>query len=158
MEHAREARMKIGDVAKTVGLTVKTIRYYELQRLLDEPKRTESGYRIYGQKDVQRLEFIKQAKRLGLSLDEIHDVLVLHGEKQAPCVHVLALMDQKLERVDTVMRELDEFRKEMLRLRTESQVRLDQLPEGAQVCGIIERGIHAKGEYALTWLAGQRKG
>ena len=152
------ATMKIGELAKTTGMTTKTIRYYELHRLLQEPQRTESGYRLYGREDTERLEFIKKAKRLGLSLEEIRDILTLHEQKQALCVDVLALLDQKLERVETVIRELDQFRREMMRLRTESQVRLEQLPEEARICGIIERGIHAKGEVALAWLEAGRKG
>ncbi|MBI2855966.1 MAG: heavy metal-responsive transcriptional regulator [Chloroflexi bacterium] len=150
--------LKIGDLARATGLTVKTIRYYELLHLLEEPQRTESGYRLYDQADVESLEFIKQAKQLGLSLSEIRDILVLHEQRQAPCVHVLALLDQKLEQIDSIMRELDQFQRELKRLRAESQVRLEQLPEGARICGIIERGIHAKGEVALAWLEGRRKG
>ncbi len=66
-----QKRMKIGELAKETGLTAKTIRFYEGIQLLDDPGRTESGYRQYGAEDVERLEFIKKAKRLGLSLDEI---------------------------------------------------------------------------------------
>ena len=149
--------MKIGEIAKATGLTTKTIRFYELHRLLEKPERTESGYRLYGPEDVERLEFVKKAKRLGLSLEEIRDILQLHEQSQAPCVHVLALLDQKLDQVDGIMRDLDEFRQELTRLRAESQVRLEQLPEDARICGIIERGIHGKGQVALTWLEGRRK-
>ncbi len=149
--------MKIGEMAKETGLTTKTIRYYELNRLLEEPERTESGYRIYGQEDMERLEFVKKAKRLGLSLEEIRDVLQLHAQRQSPCVHVLALLDRKLEQLADVMREMDEFRQDLLRLRVESQVRLEQLPDDARICGIIERGIHGKGQVALNWLEGSRK-
>ena len=120
-------RMQIGQLANATGLTTKTIRYYELNRLLKEPERTESGYRIYGQEDVERLEFVKKAKRLGLSLEEIRDVLQLHAQRQAPCVHVLALLDQKLDQLDDIMREMDEFRQELMRLRAESQVRQEPL-------------------------------
>jgi len=154
----RQVGMKIGELAKATGLTTKAIRYYELCRLLDAPKRTESGYRLYGREDLERLEFIKKAKRLALSLDEIRDILALHRQRQHPCVHVLALLDQKLEQVESVIRELDEFRRDLARLRDESRERLEQLPEEAQICGIVERGIHGKGEVALAWLTGREKG
>ena len=150
-------RMKIGELAKATGLTTKTIRYYELHRLLEDPQRTESGYRVYGEADVERLEFVKKAKRLGLSLEEIREILILHEQSQAPCVHVLALLDRKLDQLDNTMREMDEFRQQLMRLRVESQVRLEQLPDDARICGIIERGIHGKGQVALTWLEGSRK-
>ena len=150
--------IKIGELAKSTGLTAKTIRYYELLRLLDEPERTESGYRMYGEADVERLEFVKKAKRLGLSLEEIRDIIQLHAQRQAPCVHVLALLDRKLDKLDDIMREMDDFRQELMRLRVESQVRLEQLPDDASICGIIERGIHGKGQVALTWMEGHSKG
>ena len=150
--------MKIGELAKATGLTTKTIRYYELNRLLEEPRRTDSGYRLYDSEDVERLEFIKKAKSLGLSLAEIRDILLLYEQRQSPCVHVLALLDRKLEQVDKMISELDEFRRELLRLRLESQERLEQLPEESRICGIIERGIHRKGELALTFMEGRNKG
>lgn len=153
----RRGVMKIGELARATGLTAKTIRYYELLGLLEEPRRTESGYRLYGQEDVEWLDFIKKAKRLGLTLDEVRDILTLHKQRQAPCLHVLALLDQKLERIDGVIRELEEFRRELARLRAESQARLEELPEEARICGIVERGIHARGEVALAWLEGRRK-
>lgn len=154
---ARQDGMKIGELAKATGMTTKAIRYYELLGLLKEPRRTDSGYRLYGEADVDRLEFIKQAKRLGLSLEQVREVITLHEQRQAPCVHVLALLDQKVEQVDAILKELRIFRKELVRLREESQARFDQLPEEARICGIIESGIHTKGEVALAWLEGRDK-
>lgn len=153
----RQREMKIGELAKISGLTTKTIRYYELHRLLDEPQRTMSGYRLYGQGDVERLEFIKKAKRLGLSLEEIRDILDLHKHRQVPCAHVLALLEQKMAQVDALMKDLAEFRNELTLLRDESRARLEQLPAESRICGIIERGIHAKGELALAWLEKGRR-
>ena len=144
--------MRIGELAKRTGFSTKTIRYYESRGLLAEPERTDSGYRLYTERDVELLRFIEKAKRLGFSLDDIGDILVLDQQKQRPCVHVLALIDQKLHQVDDVLRELDEFRRELALLHKESSAQLEQLPEDARVCGIIERGVHARGEAALAWL------
>ena len=63
--------MKIGQLAESTGLTPKTIRFYESERLLPAPARTYGSYRAYGPGDVERLDFIRRAKRLGLSLDEL---------------------------------------------------------------------------------------
>jgi DNA-binding transcriptional MerR regulator len=145
-------RMKIGDLAKTTGLTPKTIRYYELHGLIEEPERAESGYRYFGPADVERLEFIKKAKRLGLSLHEIKDILALHRQGEVPCVHVLELMDQKLVQLDRLVQELQEFRDDLTRLRDESQIHLEQLPKEARICGIIEHGAQSRGGVALGWL------
>ncbi|MCH9035847.1 MAG: MerR family transcriptional regulator, partial [Chloroflexi bacterium] len=60
--------LKIGEAGQQAGLTTKTIRYYELLGLLHEPERTDSGYRLYEEKNVERLTFIRKAKSLGFSL------------------------------------------------------------------------------------------
>lgn len=152
-----KADLKIGELAKLTGLTAKTIRYYELLKLLPKPPRTESGYRLYSEADVQRLEFVKKAKRIGLSLEDIRDILTLHATNQPPCVHVLALIDQRLAYIDVLLDALQKFREDLSHLRQESAERLDSLPEGAAICSIVEQGIHAKGELALTWLQGREK-
>lgn len=150
-------RMKIGELAAATGLTPKTIRFYEGIGLLENPARTESGYRQYGPADVERLGFIKKAKRLGLSLDEVKDILKIHEHDQAPCVHVISMLDQKLAQIEAVIQELDEFRQELERLNAESK----GIPEPAAgqpcICGIVDRGINADGQVALAWLEGRRK-
>ena len=146
-----QTKMKIGELARRTGFSTKAIRYYELLKLLPEPDRTESGYRLYGQKDVERLEFIEKAKHMGFSLEDIHDILILDEQQQRPCVHVLALLDQKLKQVDDVLRDLKAFRKELASLRKESAEQIERQPADA-ICGIVERGVHAKGEAALAWL------
>ncbi|MFQ5902874.1 MAG: heavy metal-responsive transcriptional regulator [Candidatus Binatia bacterium] len=150
--------LKIGQVAKATGLTAKTIRYYELLGLLREAARTESGYRVYGDRDVARLKFITKAKGLALSLTEIKDILALYDQRQRPCIHVLALLDKKLEEIDTALRQLQKFRDELVQLREESAGHLESLSADAAICGIIERGVHLRGEQALVWLESHRRG
>ena len=87
--------LKIGQLAKLSGTTTKTIRYYELLGLLHEPERTDSGYRLYEEKNVERLTFIRKAKSLGFSLTDIGETLTLYDSQQAPCIHVLALLDRE---------------------------------------------------------------
>ena len=152
-----QKRMKIGELAKEAGLTAKTIRFYEGVQLLDDPGRTESGYRQYGAEDVERLEFIKNAKRLGLSLDEIRDILKIRALSQSPCVHVRALLDQKLEQVDAVIRQLEEFRQALQQLGAESHEVVEQAAGQPCNCGIIEKGIDADGRMAMAWVERRRK-
>lgn len=154
----KQHTMKIGKIAKVTGLTVKSIRYYELLQLLPKTPRTESGYRMYSEDAVERLRFIKKAKRLGLSLDEIRDILALHEHQQAPCVHVMALLDRKVADVDGIIEDLQSFRQDLISLREESAKQLENLPEGSAICDIIERGIHHQGELALAWLEGRQMG
>ena len=63
--------MQIGELASKARVTVQTVRFYERLRLLPEPQRKQSGYRLYFQHDLKRLLFVRQAKSLGFSLEEI---------------------------------------------------------------------------------------
>lgn len=108
-------RAYIGDIAKQVDLNVKTIRYYEGLGLLAEPERTESGYRVYSAQDVERLRFIKGAKSLGLSLQEIKEIMALWGEGTTPCSHVEHLLQDKLAELDRRIAELVNFREGLAR-------------------------------------------
>ena len=148
--------LKIGELAKRSGATTKTIRYYELLGLLHEPERTDSGYRLYDEKDVERLTFIRKAKSLGFSLTDLGETLTLYDSQQAPCVHVLALLDRKIQEIDQLMGELQELQQELQRLQEESAPRVKRDADGSPICGIIEQDIHAKGQAALIWLEGRQ--
>ncbi|NOZ03151.1 MAG: MerR family transcriptional regulator, partial [FCB group bacterium] len=67
----------IGVLAGKTKLNIETIRFYERNKLLPEPKRTPAGYRLYTDEDVNRLHFIMMAKRHGFSLKEIRELLEL---------------------------------------------------------------------------------
>lgn len=129
------AQQRIGELADAVGLNAKTIRYYEALGLLSEPERTAAGYRLYDERDRERLEFILKAKRVGLTLEEIRDILSLRDTGQAPCEHVLELIGHKLATIDEQLHILGNLRIHLLHLKeaaTETARR-----EGA-ICGILE--------------------
>ena len=70
--------MQIGQLAAKAGVNVQTIRFYERERILPEPPRNSSGYRSYGQSDLEDIRFIKQSQELGFTLKEIQQLLKLH--------------------------------------------------------------------------------
>ncbi len=70
-----KAGLTIGELAKQLQLNPKTIRYYEEVGLLPEPQRSESGYRLYSRDEMERLQLVKRAKLLGLSLAEIKEIV-----------------------------------------------------------------------------------
>ncbi len=129
-------RLRIGQLAAELGLTPKTIRYYEAIGLVPKPKRTPAGYRLYDAADRERLRFIIKAKAIDLTLEEIGEILALRQEGRAPCEHVVALLDGKLDAVDRQMRALAEFRKALVALRGGAAE--GRRAEGC-VCGIIEQ-------------------
>lgn len=130
-----ERHYYIGQLAADLGVNPKTIRYYEEIGLLPNPQRSPKGYRVYGAADRERLHFIVRARGVGLSLEEIAEILAVRSGGQQPCDHVIALLDKKLAALDEQLRALTNFRRGVLELREEAQnTRL--LP--ACVCGIIE--------------------
>lgn len=146
--------MKIGELAKATAFTDKTIRYYERQGLLPKPRRTASGYREYGPEDVDRLAFIRKAKRLGLSLEDIKGVLRVHDRSQPTCAHVWGLLEAKLAQVEAALRDLQAFRAELVELYRRAGASEDCRPAGGRICGIIENSAFSVTEEALEWLRG----
>ena len=128
--------LRIGELAAQRGLNPKTIRYYEEIGLLPQPERTASGYRLYGSGDLERLRFIGKAKAIGLSLDEVREILDIQRSGRAPCEHVVALLDQKLAAVDHQLRALRDFRRELVGIR---EAAASTMTAEACVCGIIEQ-------------------
>lgn len=144
--------MKIGQLANSTGLTPKTIRFYESERLLPPPARTYGGYRTYGPEDVERVDFIRKAKRLGLSLDEIRSVLQLHDVREPTCGHVRSLLDAKLEQIEVVLSDLRDFYRDLSRLRESAGALDDCQPYGGRICGIIEDAGLTNSGRALAWI------
>jgi len=104
--------LRIGEVARQAGTTPDTVRYYERLGLLQPPARTESGYRCYSDADLGRLLFIRRAKQLGLSLEEIPALLGLaqKGDCQTLRQEVAALLRQKLDECAEKLAELMAFK------------------------------------------------
>ena len=75
--------LTIGKLAKQVGVGIETVRFYERQGLIVPPPRTDSNYRIYPEDEVARLKFIKRAKSLGFTLNEIKELLLLRHDPHA---------------------------------------------------------------------------
>jgi MerR family transcriptional regulator, mercuric resistance operon regulatory protein len=91
--------LSIGKLAKTVGVHLETIRYYERIGLMPEPGRTDSGYRSYGNEHARHLSFIKRARELDFSIDEVRALLALAAPDRASCADAQALTKAHLEKV-----------------------------------------------------------
>lgn len=90
-------RLTIGKLTHAAGVSTDTIRFYERCGLLPTPERTESNYRLYPDKDILRLKFIKRAKALGFTLNEIKELLALRHNPQATKEEVKAQTEDKVE-------------------------------------------------------------
>lgn len=98
--------MLIGQVADAAGVTTKTLRFYERKGLLREPARTSSGYRDYRPDVVDRVSFIRQAQRAGLTLRQISEIIDIRENGRPPCAHVASVVDQRLAEVEERLVEL----------------------------------------------------
>ena len=108
-----ETSLRIGELAERVGVNPKTIRYYEDIGLIPQPARRPSGYRTYGPDDVDRISFIRRAQRLGLSLDEIREVLAFREDGERPCDFVLRAVRRHAAEVEQRIAELTHLRHEL---------------------------------------------
>lgn len=102
--------MTIGAVARRVGVAIDTIRYYEREGLLPEPTRRASGYRSYDEGVVHQLRFIRRAKDLGFTLDEIRDLLALSADRQRGVKAVKLRAQERLAAIDARIAELTRVR------------------------------------------------
>jgi DNA-binding transcriptional MerR regulator len=127
--------MRIGELAARLAINPKTIRYYEGISLLPDPKRTASGYRTYDEDDVERLRFIKTAQRLGITLDEIREILAFRERGDRPCEYVRGVLRREVAEIDQRLAELTALRDDLVALEDMA----DQLPESsAGTCQLIE--------------------
>jgi len=110
--------LRIGQLAKATGFTAKTLRYYEDLRLLRPVARTASGYRLYPEDAVTRLQFVRRAKGLGLSLHDIGAILEISDEGRLPCKHVMAVVDRDLARIDAQLARLRSLKHDLLSLQS----------------------------------------
>lgn len=122
--------MKIGELAGVAGVNAKTVRYYESIGVLPAPARTPSGYRDYDVSFIDRLTFIRTAQRLGITLDEVKEILVFRERGEAPCSYVRSVLDTQLEGIDRRIIELENLRTQLKEIVAEA----DLLPEADDDC------------------------
>ena len=105
------AYLRIGELAKKTGVSVETLRFYEKQRLLQTPHRSESGYRLYDQQTLKQVSFILRAKAVGFSLKDIADLLALEvNREQETCESVKSFAEAKLQEIENKLLELQHMR------------------------------------------------
>ena len=101
--------LSIGPLARTAGVNVETIRYYQRRGLLEEPVRPSRGRRRYSDDAVRRVRFIKRAQRLGFTLDEIKSLLKLEDGRS--CRETRLLAEQKLMLIEQRLADLSRVRR-----------------------------------------------
>ena len=105
--------LRIGDLARATDTRVETIRWYEKQGLIPPPDRTSGNYRAYGEAALARLSFIRRARDLGFSLDQVRALLQLASDEAGDCAEVDVLAQQHLDEIDRKIADLTALRGEL---------------------------------------------
>lgn len=138
--------MLIHDLSRKTGVPASTIRYYERLGLLQSPQRNAAQYRLYKKPDVERLRFIQKAKRLGLSLTEIGQLIALRAGGTPPCQQLKTMVANHLQQLDRQIAELQALRQDLATYHADLATQLPDPPDpppdslcNGTICGFIEQ-------------------
>ena len=127
--------LKFRELAAKTGLSAHTIRFYEKHDLIRASERSEAGYRYYNDSDIRRAEFVKAARNIGFSLEDISQLLSIRVDKTShSCQEVTDITQHKLDEVNEKISELESMQNTL-------QILLKSCcggPEKATHCSIIE--------------------
>src|SRR5512136_680440 len=138
MDNLRE-QYQIGELSNLVGMSPRTIRYYEEIGLLNSVKRIEGGKRVYTEKDIQRLKFITRLKHLGLTLSEmseLEDIYQIHRTNKRVLPRLLELLDNHALKIDERINQLLRLKADVLEYQKKVRQKLkadDDLQKGVDI-------------------------
>jgi len=101
---------KIGEVASRAGVHKETVRYYEKRELIPKPDRRHSGYRIFTQRHIDQIKFIKRAQVLGFNLSEIKELLELRMDEETSGLEIKSEAEQKYQEVVNKIEDLERIK------------------------------------------------
>lgn len=147
-------RLTIGEIARRSGFRIKTLRFYERRGLLPASGRSPGGFRLYTDADLHRLEFIRQAKALGLALDQIRQLVVTSRQQTCSMTRPLLLrvLDERILQTGHQVTTLSRLKKELGR-RRRALARRPPTDHGEGYCACFEE---KKGKAALVQILPKR--
>jgi DNA-binding transcriptional MerR regulator len=120
MANGKEEYFHIGEVSKKVGVTTRTIRYYEEMGLMDPPLRIDNGIRLYSNEDIRRIKFILKLKELGLTLKEMLELAEIYNKHKKTSTimpKLIKILDDHINKIDNKMAKLASLRNDIVEYR-----------------------------------------
>ena len=124
-EVTRKSHLSSGELAGITGVSRDTLRHYEKKGVLARPQRTPGGYRQYPAQAVERILLIRQALKVGFTLDELARILKIRDRGGVPCRQVKELAASKLTEIEARLRELLSMRDALRGILTDWETRLE---------------------------------
>jgi DNA-binding transcriptional MerR regulator len=121
---SRDDQQQIGELARSLGITTRTLRLYEQLGLIDPPQRTEGGIRYYTKEDILRIKFVLKVKELGLSLKQMQELAEIYRQTKMPdriMPRLIEILDahtdaihRKIGKLSSLARDIAEYRKRIV--------------------------------------------
>lgn len=130
--------LTVAELAKASGTSVHTVRYYVQQGLLTPIRQADNSYRLFAHDDITRLSFIRMAKKLGFTLNEIRQILAHASLGESPCANVREIILQHIAENRQKILQLQALQLRMEQALEKWQTMPDRIPNGNSICHLIE--------------------
>lgn len=132
-----ENTLLIKELADRLDINPKTIRFYEEEGIIPKAKRSENNYRYYTEEDFKRLAFIKKARNLGMSINEIKEIFKIRETGEMPCCTVVSMLERHEKEIQEKINEMIKFKEKISQTIGNFRKNMD-IGEKGEVCGLIE--------------------
>ncbi|NOX77241.1 MAG: MerR family transcriptional regulator [Gammaproteobacteria bacterium] len=130
--------MTVSELSKATQVTPATIRHYVKIGLLKPQRDPANGYKLFNNEDVKKVKFIRQAKGLGFSLNDIQEIFRHGSRRQSPCPTVRDIIHQRINDNRIRLAELDALKHRMEKALEKWKTMPDGEPDGDEICYLIE--------------------
>ncbi len=127
----------ISQLSEMLNINPKTIRFYEETGVIPKAQRNSSNYRIYTHNDFKRLSFVKKARELGLSIDNIKNIMSIRENGHLPGNQVISLLEKESLDLETKIKEMVIFKEKIDQCINNFKEKIDVCGSG-EICGLIE--------------------
>ncbi|MEK7432825.1 MAG: MerR family transcriptional regulator [Cyanobacteriota bacterium] len=127
----------IKDISEQLELNPKTIRFYEDEGIIPKAKRNKSNYRVYTTHDVNRISFVKKARALGFSIEDIKKILAIRDGGEFPCCTVISILENNDKELEKKIKEMQDFKHKIEGVIKTFKDNI-KLGKDGEICGLIE--------------------